>query len=127
MWVNDSASVCVDVWYYAATQGYWKNHGEAWGGISPDAVFFDSGMTWMEVFWTPPAGDLIIILAHQYMAAMLNDERWGVPAKYADVIDDATAFLTEHQIGDDLTPEEKENAHDLAELLAEYNEGGIHP
>ncbi|MHC1709963.1 MAG: collagen binding domain-containing protein [Methanomassiliicoccales archaeon] len=127
MWVDDSAKVCVDLWYYAATQGYWKNHEDAWSGISPDDEFFDSEMTWMEVFWTPPKGDLIIVLAHQYMASMLNDETWGVPAKYADVIEDATDFLEAHQIGDALTDEEKETAHDLAEMLAEYNEGGIHP
>ena len=127
MWVNDTARVCVDIWYYAATQGYWKNHGDAWVGISPDAMFFDSGMTWMEVFWTPPAGDMIIVLAHQYMAAMLNDEMWGAPAKYVGVIEDATDFLEVHQIGDPLSAEDQQMAHDLAELLAEYNEGGIHP
>ncbi len=127
MWVQDSATVCLELWYYAATQGYWKNHPCAWVGISPSDEFFDSGMSWMELFWTPPAGDLIIVLAHQYMAAMLNDEMWGAPARYVDVIHDATDFLSEHSIGEDLTPEEKEMAHELAEALAEFNEGGVHP
>jgi hypothetical protein len=127
LWVTDQDCVCLDLWYYAATQGYWKNHEDAWVGISPDDMFFDSGMTWMEVFWTPPAGDMIIVLAHQYMAAMLNDEMWGVPAKYATVIEDATDFLEAHQIGDPLSDEDQQMAHDLAELLAEYNEGGVHP
>jgi len=127
MWVQDSATVCLELWYYAATQGYWKNHPCAWVGISPGDEFFDSGMSWMELFWTPPAGDMIIVLAHQYMASMLNDEMWGAPARYVDVIQDATDFLSEHSIGEDLTDEEKEMAHELAEALAEYNEGGVHP
>ena len=67
------------------TQGYWKTHSTygpaskpdaTWnllpGGLGPDTVFFLSGDTWYEVFWTAPAGNAYYNLAHQYMAARLN-------------------------------------------------------
>jgi hypothetical protein len=67
------------------TQGYWKTHSvygpakksdPTWdllpGGLGPDTVFFLSGKTWYQVFWTPPKGNPYYILAHQYEAAKLN-------------------------------------------------------
>jgi len=67
------------------TQGYWKTHSvygpakksdPTWdllpGGLGPDTVFFLSGKTWYQVFWTPPKGNAYYILAHQYEAAKLN-------------------------------------------------------
>ncbi|HKI57391.1 MAG TPA: hypothetical protein VKB31_09590, partial [Trueperaceae bacterium] len=58
------------------TQGYWKNHtsNPAWADVGgPDAPFFYSGMSWIELFNTPPShGNAYIQLAHQYMAAVLN-------------------------------------------------------
>ena len=64
------------------TQGYWKTHSDygpapyddTWALLpyGPDTIFFLSGQTWYQVFWTPPAGNAYYNLAHQYMAAMLN-------------------------------------------------------
>ncbi len=61
------------------TQGYWKTHSsygpapydEGWAGLE-STLFFLSGKTWYQVFWTPPAGNVYYNLAHQYMAAKLN-------------------------------------------------------
>jgi hypothetical protein len=78
------------------TQGYWKTHSaqgpapfdatwnligtsaslpyapNTWGGTAENTIFFYSGQTWYQVFWTPPQGNAYYILAHQYMAAVLN-------------------------------------------------------
>ncbi|MES2758576.1 MAG: hypothetical protein V4693_14480 [Pseudomonadota bacterium] len=56
------------------TQGYWKSKpGVVWPApYSRGGQFFLSGLTWQELFNTPPRGNAYIILAHQYMAARLN-------------------------------------------------------
>lgn len=56
------------------TQGYWGNKPDVvWPkGYSRDAQFFRSGLTWQEVLDSPTRGDAYFILAHQYIAAVLN-------------------------------------------------------
>jgi hypothetical protein len=65
------------------TQGYWKTHSiygpaakpdATWNLVGgPNATFFLSGQTWLQVFNTSPAGgNPYYILAHQYEAAVLN-------------------------------------------------------
>ena len=65
------------------TQGYWKTHSDkgpapydaTWAFLpdGADTPFFDLGQSWYQVFWTPPkGGNANFILAHQYMAAYLN-------------------------------------------------------
>lgn len=65
------------------TQGYWKTHSvygpaakadPTWNLVGgPNATFFLSGQTWLQVFNTPPAGGNVYYqLAHQYEAAVLN-------------------------------------------------------
>ncbi len=55
------------------TQGYWKNHPDAWpvtsltiGGVS----YAESDL--LDIFGMDPAGDASLILAHQLIAALLN-------------------------------------------------------
>lgn len=57
-----------------AHAGYWGNKpGVVWPkGYSRDAQFFRSGLTWQEVLDSPVRGDAYFILAHQYIAAVLN-------------------------------------------------------
>ena len=91
---NTTATQDTDGWTVAVTvpcgsgctltQGYWKTHSdkgpapydETWallpGGLGANTVFFLSGQTWYQVFWTAPAGNAYYNLAHQYMAARLN-------------------------------------------------------
>jgi hypothetical protein len=102
------------------TPGYWKTHNvEFWGGapeddnwylIDPDGDglyegpyedFFDTGMTWFDVFWTNPAGRPYYQLSFQYMAAVLNKasieaEGGTIPSGVQDAIDDAAALLDEY-------------------------------
>lgn len=86
------------------TQGYWKTHSiygpaahpdDNWATVGgPDAEFFLSGMSWLEVFKTAPKGNAYYNLAHQYMAAVLNaNNEATVPTAVQDAIDDATAFF----------------------------------
>jgi hypothetical protein len=83
------------------TQGYWKTHGdplnerkydETWDEVGgSDALFLDTGQTWMEVFNTAPSGgNAFYILAHQYMAAILNTLKADNPADPTLISEDLT-------------------------------------
>ena len=56
------------------TQGYWGNKpGVVWPApYDRNAPFFQSGLSWQEVLDSPTRGDAYFILAHQYIAAVLN-------------------------------------------------------
>lgn len=65
----------------AGTPGFWKNHADAtsrhyavtWDLVGgPEAEFFRTGDSWLDVLNTPPEGNAYYILAHQYVAAQLN-------------------------------------------------------
>lgn len=123
------------------TQGYWKTHSEygpaakpdaTWnllpGGAGPDTVFFLSGASWYQVFWTAPAGNQYYNLAHQYMAARLNVLNGAsAPTSATDAIAAATTLFgsyTPAQIGalagkDAL----RKQFVSLAGALGSYNEG----
>ncbi len=129
--IDIDKSVCSDTMTYEAhTQGYWKNHQCSWSGIRPGDMFpwvcycaYPGGLTYLQVFNTPPAGDATLILAHQYIAAKLNDLKYGSPAMYLELIADAEDFLADHPIGCSLSDDERETATEMADLLAAYNEG----
>jgi len=77
------------------TLGFWKNHPEEWLDIDPDGVpSWGGGLTYMEIFDTPPKkGDASVMLAHAYLAALLNNG--AEPVDLAD----ASALLELHPIG----------------------------
>jgi hypothetical protein len=53
--------------------GYWRTHPNAWPGrFDPDAIFYTSEKSWVDVLDTQPKGDAYYILAHQFIAAGLN-------------------------------------------------------
>jgi len=55
------------------TQGYWGNKpGVVWPKYDRHAAFYASGLSWQQVLDSPPRGDAYFILAHQYIAAVLN-------------------------------------------------------
>ncbi|UVW27082.1 hypothetical protein [Massilia sp. H6] len=56
------------------TQGYWGNKpGVAWPApYDRDAPFFNSSLSWQQVMDSPVRGDAYVMLAHQYIAAVLN-------------------------------------------------------
>jgi hypothetical protein len=78
------------------TQGYWKNHPDAW----PVASLIIGGVTYkkdelLTLFGTSPGGDASLILAHQLIAAMLNVASGAVaPQPISQAIADAQAWMT---------------------------------
>ncbi len=148
--VLDSASVSIHVNVACdqgctLTQGYWKTHADpsntkkfdtTWnllpGGLGPNTTFFLSGMTWIQVFNTPPAGNFYYQLAHQYMAAVLNKLNGASSTAAVDAaITSATNFFNTY------TPAAagalaksssvRANALGWAGTLGSYNEGAIGP
>jgi hypothetical protein len=86
------------------SQGYWKNHVESWpAGSDPDAPFFASGKSWLEILGTPPKGSADVILAHQYVAAALNVENGAYMPPLVKTAFDAAAAYFAGGAGGDLT------------------------
>ena len=127
------------------TQGYWKTHSTygpaskpdaTWnllpGGAGPNTVFFLSGASWYQVFWTAPAGNAYYNLADQYMAARLNIlDGASAPASVSSAITTATGLFgtyTPAQIGA-LSGSNalRKQFIALAGTLGSYNEGLIGP
>ena len=139
------------------TQGYWKTHstygpaahpddtwdlitaamtGATGGDLGPDTLFFDSGMTWIEVFKTnPKGGNAWYILAHQYMAAVLNQLNGagsvpGLTGALADAYILLDAYDTAKNIPKDAdnvltSAKDRAEAIAIAGFLAQYNEGQL--
>jgi hypothetical protein len=142
------------------TQGYWKTHSiygpaahpdDTWllitaamtggsFGSGPDSEFFDTGLTWYQVFWTNPKnGNAYFILAHQYMAAILNQLNGaGNPAGLATNLANAYILLDyyDEPPHNNSIPKNADNvlvigtkdraeAIAIAGYLAQYNEGTL--
>lgn len=129
------------------TQGYWKTHSlegpapydENWQNLGDADLdlsleeqaeeFRLSLMSYHDVLWTPVRGNVYWDLAHQFIAAELNLLNGASSDDVQDAFDAAQAFF------DSYTPEdakalkkaEKQEAIDLAAVLAAYNEGLIGP
>jgi hypothetical protein len=128
------------------TQGYWKTHSiygpaskpdDTWIEVGgPDANFYLSNQTWIEVFNTSVSGNSYYQLAHQYMAAYLNMLNGAmVPSEVQDALDNATSIF-ESKTPDNFakvkgktlaTNEEVSQMVTLASILGSYNEGIIGP
>lgn len=127
------------------TQGYWKTHSkygpaskpdETWLVVGPDADFYLSNQSWIEVFNTSVSGNSYYQLAHQYMAAYLNTLHGAmVPSEVQDALDDASSIF-ETKTPDYFakvkgktlaTNGEVSQMVNLASILGSYNEGIIGP
>jgi hypothetical protein len=79
----------------AYTQGWYKTHTGSWpsGSLTPNTVF-DGGQTIINLFNTPPKGSQYIILAHQYITALLNIQGGSnVPPAVQTALDTAAAYF----------------------------------
>ena len=77
------------------TQGWYKNHTSSWpsGSLTPNTVW-DGGKTIIDLFNTPPKGSQYIILAHQYITALLNIQGGStVPPAVQTALDTAAAYF----------------------------------
>ena len=140
------------------TQGYWKTHNPSFSaarngnGPPPDdnwdqlpdgeqSGFFTTGansypvagpnaatFTWFKVFWTAPKGNVYYNLAHQYMAAKLNDLDGVTPSATV-----ANAIIAAEDLFDTYTPAQigalkgnnalRAQFIELAGILGAFNEG----
>ena len=123
------------------TQGYWKTHSEygpapyddTWAMLSngADTPFFGTGSSYYEILWmAPKGGNAYLILAHQYIAAELNQLNGAyVPPEVQDAMDQAEALLIEYE-GKLSIPKrggDRALAIELYGLLDDYNNGLIGP
>ena len=139
---SDSWDVYVNIPCHCSctlTQGYWKTHSEygpapyddTWALLpdGADTLFFNSGLTWYEVFWTAPAGDFYFNLAHQYMAAYLNLLNGSMaPGPVDTAMANAEALFNAQGAGDTtLNKAEKKKAGRWMTQIGNYNEGKTGP
>lgn len=112
------------------TQGYWKNHPEAWPVSSlelGDRTYSQADLiTLME---TATRGDRSLQLADQLIAAKLSVLRGADDSDVDDVIADADVWLVDHDDGDGLPFGTRgwDGADTLADTLDAFNNGEIGP
>lgn len=115
------------------TQGYWKTHAkigskkydETWNQIGgPNADFFNSGKSYIKVLWTAPKkGNAYYILAHQYIAAKLNQLNGAsIPTEVKNAFDRATE-LFDASSSDTIGNTNRKEWIKLSEILDDYNNG----
>jgi hypothetical protein len=121
------------------TQGYWKTHSEygpapydeTWAMLpyGANTPFYISGQSYYQVLWTPPkGGNVYYILAHQFIAAQLNQLNGSAStADVAAAMAWADGFFSSHTPGDKFSKAEKLMANSYADLLDQYNNGLIGP
>ena len=118
------------------TQGYWRTHSSfgpapynaTWALIGENTTFFLSGKTYYQALTTPPAGNMYYVLVKQYIGAKLN----GLTGASTDDID--SEFATATGLFQTYTPAQvaadadlEEQFEDLADELADFNEGDTGP
>jgi len=126
--VSESAGVVTAQADCSLTQGFWKNHEEAW----PVAELILGGTTYTQtqllaILGTPPRGDATYILIHQLIAAKLNIANGADPTAIADTVVAADAWLAAHPLGSKPTGADREVGLALAALLDDYNNGVTGP
>jgi len=114
------------------TQGYWKNHSAYAGNpnqqipwpLSEDSLLCDE--TWHDILHdNPNGGDAWIILAHQWIAARLNEASGASIEDLNGDLDDAGSLLADNCGG--IPADLREGAIDLARRLDDFNNGVIGP
>lgn len=141
-WTIDVTVVCDEG--CTLTPGYWKTHSihgpapydDTWALVGEDTVFFLSGQSFYEVLWTPPkGGNAYYILAHAYIASVLNLLNGAsAPPEVLSTLDGATVLFETY------TPDEigalkgkpadvalRESFLSKAALLDWYNNGIVGP
>jgi hypothetical protein len=128
------------------TWGYWKTHGipdcgnsanphpdDTWlllpGGLGTDTIFYLSDQTYCEVMLTAPKGNSYYSLAHQFIAAQLNQLAGAsIPPDVLDAYNEALMLFETY------TPDDVKNSFDLKAqfnalvgILDDYNSGLIGP
>ena len=149
---NDTGTTGEDTWTMdvnvpceggcTLTQGYWKTHSEygpapydaTWAILAAgaDTIFFLSEQSYYQVLWTSPRrGNAYYILAHQYIAAAMNQLNGAdVPGEVLDAFNEATTLFetyTPRDIGSRSNLEVRSLFLSLASILDDYNNGFTGP
>jgi hypothetical protein len=134
---SDSATVtvlCADNGC-TLTPGYWKTHADptrkqfdetwiAFAGASGANATFDAGLSYLTVLNTAPQGNAYYILAHAYIAALLNIEAGADTTTAVDAaLTSAAAFFAAKDPTSTLTKAERNAAIANAKILDDYNNG----
>jgi hypothetical protein len=112
------------------TLGYWKTHNAhadspldiPWP-ISEETVL--CGATWLDILNMKPEGDAWIILAHQWIAAKLNEASGASTDVLGGTLDEAEDLLTNNCGG--LSGDDEVRALELAGIFDDYNNGRTGP
>lgn len=131
------AGLCKKVCKEPLTQGYWKNHPDAWmdDPLTPmdpftlkigDKTYTGKDSLINDVLKQPVKNDARMILAHQLIAAKLNVENGACPktadlGELIDMIEEAEEWLA----GQDsqISPSDSPEAIAWAETLDQFNNG----
>jgi hypothetical protein len=108
------------------TQGWYKNHTGSWpsGGLTPTTVW-DGGKTIIDLFNTPPKGSQYIILAHQYITALLNIQGGStVTPAVQTALDTAAAYFVGGGAG---AGDPNVNITGVSTILDNFNNGLVGP
>jgi hypothetical protein len=125
--VSQSVCGCTQPTGCTRTQGYWKSKpGVIWpGSFSRGAPFFSSGLTWQQVLETAPqGGNAYLILAHQYIAAILNRASGAsAPSGLKTIISNAGTWFAGGTTLLSCSGSDCETQKNWAGLLDTYNNG----
>ena len=111
------------------TQGYWKNHTEAWpvGGLTLGTVNYTAAQLLL-ILETAPQGRKMVILAHQLIAAKLNLANGADPGSISTTIANADALIGAKvcpPIGSGMLTNNPATTY--ANLLDDFNNGLVGP
>jgi len=111
------------------TQGYWRNHPDAWPvtSLTLGTATYQAAEL-MAILDNPARGNGLVILAHQLIAAKLNIVNGADPSAVQQTVTDADNMigaLVIPPLGNGYLPPGQTG--DLNETLTEYNEGIIGP
>lgn len=112
----------------APTQGYWGAHSKH--GPAPydeDSPFFSGGQTWYQVLQTPAADNVYYMLAHQYIAAVLNQLSGANTSVISAELALAAQLLADYTPGSSITGALRSSFISTANVLNNYNNGLIGP
>lgn len=104
------------------TQGWYKNHTSDWpaGALTPSSDF-DGWGTVIDLLNTPPKGSKYIILAHQYITALLNIQGGAsVPPAVQTALDTAADYFAG---GGDGAGDPGVDITGVSTILDDYNNG----
>jgi len=118
------------------TPGYWKTHSSygpapydaTWASLGENTIFFLSGKTYYRVLWTSPSGgNAYYILAHAYIAAVLNQLNGADTSAVSSQIAHAAALFAVYTPTSTLSRAVRADFIATAGILDNYNNGLIGP